>query len=161
MQLKAEFPVKAYLKRYVYWKENLEESELLDLSGPGEIPLVLGGILTGKLSVAPDEFQAIPSIYDDRLPFLLTVEQVNRNLMFFTIEGVRYFNTYLYRDFHETLLHSIICGKDRGVSEVDTINRWIDHMGIHDMISFDALKKASYRLRKEKKIPIFRCANSI
>lgn len=161
MEICAEFPVKGYLKHYVYWKENLEMGDTLDLSGAGKIPLILSGILTGKLTVPPDEFNSIPSVYDARLPFLLTVEQVNRNLMFFTIEGIRFFNTFLYRDFHEALLQSILIGREIGISEIDTINNWIDNLEIRDMITFDALKKASYRLRKEKKIPVFRCANSI
>jgi len=121
----------------------------------------ISGVLSGKISIPPDTYEKTPSIYDERLPFLFKNEQVERNLLFFTIEGIRYFNTFLYRDFHETLLHYILIRREIGISEVDTINQFIDQLEIRDMITFDALKKGSYRLRKDKNFPIFRSTNCI
>lgn len=161
MNITIGMPVKGYLKHYLYWKENLAQGEVLDLNSQGEIPWVLRGLLTGKVQAyphgAPEE---MPEIYDAEIITKLTVQHFNRSLFCYSLDSIRYFNTYLYRDFHETLLNSILIMKKFGVNEVETIWKFIDMLDLHDQISFEALKKASYRLRTAKKIPLFRCANS-
>jgi len=162
MDITIGMPVKAYLKNYVYWKENLQPEQIIDLSGPGDITFVLAGLLTGKLKAGPHgDPDDLPGIYDAELITRVTVTQYNRNLFFYSLDNIRYFNTYLYRNFHETLLHEICANRRHGITEVDTIWQFIDRLKAHDLISFDAIKKASYRLRKAKNLPIFRCANSI
>jgi len=162
MNIKAAMPVKGYLKKYVLWKENIEEGDILEIGeSQGEISWVLSGILTGKIKATQNGPKNIPEVYDDEIIFKIPVLRFRANRLFFPIDGIRYFNTYLYRDFHETLLVHILANKEFGITEVDTIYRWIDMLGIIDDISFDALKKASYRMRKSKDLGVFRSGNSI
>ena len=72
------------------------------------------------------------------------------------MRGVCYFNSYLHLSFHECLLTIILTNQQHGISEVDTINIFLASIGAEDDISFDAVKKASYRLRKKRDLPNFR-----
>jgi hypothetical protein len=55
MDVTVGMPVKGYLKKYVLWKENYPENGVLDLSNGGEIPMVLSGLLTGKMTFYEQE----------------------------------------------------------------------------------------------------------
>jgi hypothetical protein len=55
----------------------------------------------------------------------------------------------------------ILWNEPRGVSEKDTILTFMEVINVtEDDISFDALKKSSYRLRKSRNLALFRLASS-
>jgi hypothetical protein len=158
MDVTVGIPVKGYLKKYILWKENYPADEIIELSGDGEIPIVLSGLLRGKLTYY-DQYREDEKLkeYDAELLARLTLNHYNRQLLFYTRSGVRFFNKFIWRNFHETLLSWIMLYEPIGVSEKDCILHFMDTLNItEDDISFDAIKKSSYRLRKSRNLPLFR-----
>jgi hypothetical protein len=162
MDVTVGMPCKRYLKKYVLWKENYPENGVLDLSNGGEIPMVLSGLLTGKMTFyAQGEDSNKLKDYDEELKIRVTLHHYDNQLLFYTKNGIRFFNKYLWRNFHETLLMRILWNEPRGVSEKDTILTFMEVINVtEDDISFDALKKSSYRLRKSRNLALFRLASS-
>lgn len=162
MDVTVGMPVKGYLKKYVLWKENYPEDGVLDLSNGGEIPMVLSGLLTGKMTFyAQREETNKLKDYDEELKIRVTLHHYENQLLFYTKDGIRFFNKYVWRNFHETLLMRILWNEPRGVSEKDTILSFMEVIHItEEDISFDALKKSSYRLRKSRNLALFRLVSS-
>jgi hypothetical protein len=163
MDVTVGMPVKGYLKKYVLWKENYPENGVLDLSKGGEIPMVLSGLLTGKMTFYEHEENQNNKLkdYDEELRVKVTLSHYNNQLLFYTKNGIRFFNKYLWRNFHETLLMRILWNEPSGVSEKDTILTFMEVINVtEDDITFDALKKSSYRLRKSRNLALFRLTSS-
>lgn len=157
MKITTGMPVKPYLKKYVYWKECVPEGEVLDLYQRSNIRMTLDALLTGKMTLF-DSHQAredFLSKYSDEIVCRVTPHSSSRELIFFGQVQVVWFNQYLYRYFHDDLLYMILINKQYGITENDTINTFMDSVGIRDLITFDALKKSNYRLRKSKNLPVF------
>lgn len=154
-------PVKPYLKKYVYWKENIKEGEKLELNSDSSLRMVLAGLLTGKITPQqnqPINYKTTP--YTEELLCQIPTERLDRSLLFYSDDHIKFFNTLLYKAFHDDLLYIIMTNLANGVEETITIHAFIDSVGIFDLISFDALKKASYRLRKKRNLPVFHIRNS-
>jgi hypothetical protein len=162
MDVTVGMPVKGYLKKYVLWKENYPENGVLDLSKGGEIPMVLSGLLTGKMTFYEQREEGNKlKDYDEELKIRVTLHHYDNQLLFYTKDGIRFFNKYLWRNFHETLLMRILWNEPRGVSEKDTILNFMEVINVtEEDISFDALKKSSYRLRKSRNLALFRLVSS-
>lgn len=162
MKITVGMPVKPYLKKYIYWKENLPEDTVLELTYQSEIFMVLGALLSGKMTTQHrgSISDAIPKEYSSEIICRITPERDARGLLFYTLDNIRFFNTYLYKTFHDDLLYMILLNKEFGIDETTTIYTFMESLGIEDLITFDALKKASYRLRKERNLPVFRIVDS-
>jgi hypothetical protein len=159
MDVTVGMPCKRYLKKYVLWKENYPENGVLDLSNGGEIPMVLSGLLTGKMTFyAQGEDSNKLKDYDEELKIRVTLHHYDNQLLFYTKNGIRFFNKYLWRNFHETLLMRILCYMSPGeYLKKIAFYIFMDTLNItEDDISFDALKKSSYRLRKSRNLALFR-----
>lgn len=156
-------PCRTYLKKYVLFRENLSEGEPLDLSQRGTIPRMLGALLCGKLNhdYQRDAYEVTPTHFPDQLEFKIDWWRSKENKIIITMESVRFFDSFLYDDFHDYLLTRIIEGMRAGGKEKFIIEDVMQELDIIDDISFDALKKASFRLRNARKIPHFRHQNSI
>lgn len=154
-------PVKPYLKKYVYWKENLEAGEKLFLNYDSPIRMILAGLLTGKMTPQVNQkikYDTTP--YTEEILCSLPTERWDRGLLFYNHDRIKFFNTLLYKNFHDDLLYIIMTNLANGIEETITIHAFIDSVGIYDLITFDALKKASYRLRKKRNLPVFHLRNS-
>jgi len=123
MKITVGMPVKPYLKKYVYWKENLPEDTPLELTYLSEIFMVLGALLSGKFSIQKHRScsDPLPSVYSDEIICKLTPERVDRGLFFYTLDHITFFNTYLYKTFHDDLLYMILLNKENGIDEKATI----------------------------------------
>lgn len=157
MTLFLGLPVKPYIKQYVLFKQNLLPGDCpIDLSGPGEIPLILRSLLVGKMQGNPYRHEPSEEVYDAVLMLQIPQWQKSRSKIVITTEGMHLANEFLLTNFQEYLLTRVLEGMKAKKTEHDTIYEIINEMGIDDLISFDALKKASYRLRTKKNIPAFR-----
>lgn len=157
MTLNIGLPIKGYLKQYVLFKQNLLPEDVpVDLSGAGEIPLILRSLLVGKLRGNPYRHEPSEEVYDGMLWLQIPKWHITRSKIVITEEGVHLANEFLLCNFHEYLLTRVLEGKKNKRTEHDTIYDIINEMGIDELISYDALKKASYRMRERKKIPSFR-----
>jgi hypothetical protein len=157
MTLTIGLPVKGYIKHYVLFKQNLPiPDSTIDLSATGEIPLILRSLLQGKLQGEPYRQDPVPEIYDGTIVLVIPQWQATKTKIVITQEGVHLANQFLLSSFQEWMVERVLNAMKHGVTEHDTIYQIINELGIDDLISYDALKKASYRLRMKKKMPAFR-----
>jgi hypothetical protein len=159
MDITVGMPVQGYLKRYFLWKENIENGKVVKLNYKSQLRMVLSGLLMGKIQSnnRGSQFRDLPKKYNDEIICKVPASKFNNQLIFFDLKGIRFFNLFLYTCFHEDLLFLIVNNKHKyDIDEVDTINAFMSELKIYDMITYEALKKASYRERKLRKIPLFR-----
>jgi len=165
MNIPGSIPVRRYLKKYVMHRENLKEGEVLDLNRRGSIPLFLGCLLQGKTNLHYfEEDNYIPSegYFDDLLNFKIDLWRSKHGKVVITWPSVRLFDSFLYQDFHDYLLTRILTARsDHKEKERIVIEQVMYELDIIDDITFDALKKSSFRLRKLRRIPHFRSRNRI
>lgn len=163
MNIQGVIPVRAYLKQYVIYRENLAVGQPLDLSRKGTIPMVLGSLLGGKMNLdrQRDGYEPNPSYYDASLPFVTDFWRGQQGRIILTTEAVRMFDSFLYSDFHDYLLTRILASRAEKGKEKDVIEAIMEELDIVEHITFDALKKAQLRLRNTRKIPGFRNQNSL
>ena len=156
--IQVQIPVKRYLKKYLYAQENLPLDTVVDMTKGGHIPMVIGMVFTEKVTTYYSD--ADTNHLNDFIPVLLNKSRVGRFNIIITAERLRFFNSFLYKSFHDYLLNRIIISKEFNKSEIDVIKDLMHELDIIDDITIDALKKASYRLRKTRKYPLFRESNS-
>jgi hypothetical protein len=152
-------PIKGYLKKYLYWKENLPLDSKITLSANSKLGLVLGGLLVEKMRVEKTPLNPEDLIvYDSTFTFEMNTDYFKSRRWCMTNESIKFFNQYLYKDFHETLLLNVILSyRNHRIRETDSIRCFLDTLDIsEDDISFDAIEKASYRERKARKFEKFR-----
>lgn len=148
MNISIKVRVKSYLKKYVLYVEQTKEPVIL--KDTRHVGFVLANLITGAFPHFPYADNLSPE-YDDELEVRLNMRQWYANHIHVSVEGVRFFNSFLHRSFHDWLQERIRFGQTLGVTETDVINQVMHELDIVEDISFEALKKASYRLRKAKK----------
>jgi hypothetical protein len=164
MNMQMAFPMKRYLKKYFYWRENIPYNTIIDFTvyENREVCMVMSKLMEGKMTFngSGSTNSDASEQYNDHVPISFTITQFKHNKIFVSAQAIRFFNTYLQRNLHEMLVQRILAVRNYGVSEADVIHQFMADLDLLDDISFDALKKGSYRLRSEKNLPIFRLAPS-
>lgn len=165
MNIPGSIPIRKYLKKYVEHRENLKPGEVLYLSRRGAIPLFLSCLLQGKTNrqfFARDDYIPTEGYFDDMLHFRIDMWRSKHGIVVMTWDSIRIFDSYLYHSFHDYLLMRILLERiDYNEKECVVIENVMHELDIIDDISFDALKKSSFRLRELRKIPHFRHPNRI
>jgi len=163
MNIQGAIPVRTYLYKYVLFRENLEPDEPLDLCRRGTIPRVLSTLLEGKLNNDDyrDNYTPQLDLYQSMLQFTFDAYRRERFTVIITMKSIRLFDNFLYDDFHDYLLGRIMYERSEGGKEKDVIEQVMHDLNIVEDISYDALKKSSFRLRNLRKIPHFRAQNCL
>lgn len=154
--IEMSFPVKAHLKKYLYFVENLKAQDTLDLTKPGTCTYVLKLLLSGKSNIPFYVKSAFDEEYNDKMYVLINARQFNQGEFYMSPKAIRTFNQFLHRKMHEQLLQRILLLSKYKTTEKEVIYDFMRELDMEEDISFDALKKASYRLRKSKNFPLFR-----
>lgn len=157
MEVIIGMPMEPYLKNYFCWKENLQLDAKVKVDYSTEFRMVLNGLLCGKFKVNSQDklSDPLPKKFADQLICLVPIERIDRQLFWYTLAHIRFFNNYMRKSFHEDLLFYIMMNKQRGIEEKRTILSFMESLKIDHLVTFEALKKASYRARKNRKLPIF------
>lgn len=158
MSLKACVPVKGYLLKFVRYIENLEPGDPLDLSNGSVVSFVLKGFLTTKIKLqfeSEKKYTSMQKEYTEALYFEVNEEMKQFNAFYINKSSIVAFNAFLHRLFHEMLLMEVREKKADGIQARLTIMEFMEKCGIDEEIDVGSLKKANYRLRLGKKIPIF------
>lgn len=151
MNIIAKIPVKGYLKQYALYIERPND-DIVDLARSRHIGYVLGNLFTGMFPNIP--LNDHDPDYDDHLEVLINTRRFKHSHIHITEKGIRFFNSFLYRSFHDWLQHRIVFGKTLGCNEKDVIYAMMHELNIEDLVTFDAVKKAAQRVRKNQKKPI-------
>jgi len=162
-RIEITLPMKPWLANFVRRVENLEESGVIDLKKSTFVAHIIRSFLTGKTNL--EERAASKSImenYTGHVKFAISYRDYHRSRMFLSPQSIVTINKLLYQFFHELLLSEILIGRMYNVQEKETIHRFLEKYDIEveGDLTFDTVKKASYRLRNSKKIDNFRCPKS-
>lgn len=148
-----------FLKNYVYWKEQIPLGEPIDLSHESELRMVFLSQLIGKsisLNNDYDQADTLPSKYSDEIIVRLPARSFATGQLYLTLSHIRWIDTYLYKRMMEDLLYKVMLNKQHDIDENKTILAFIDALKADHLVEFDRLKKAVYRLRKARNLPVFR-----
>ncbi|MEL7118619.1 MAG: hypothetical protein AAFO07_04240 [Bacteroidota bacterium] len=157
-------PMKSYLKKYALWRAGYPDKDIIDVSNDSNISLVASSLLSGKMVYTrqyhTDEDNKLGS-YNDELLVRVKINHYNHLMLFYTRDGVRTFNKFVYQSFHDTLLDYILWNKSDFVPQKETIRKFLNMLEIQeDEISLDSIKKSNYRLRKKRDLGVFRVLGS-
>jgi len=160
IDFEVDMPVKGYLLKFIRHVENLKEGEALDLiKSMGAIPYMLSLLLTNKTnmnrSMKGRSFEKIWKGYDAKIKFKVSYRMQSNSKFYFEPKSIQIFDRFLHRLFHDFLLDKILKGIGEGKNEKDIIYDFLAELDIEEDVRFETIKKASYRLRKSKKIPTF------
>lgn len=157
-------PVRSYLKKFLYWSLNLPANTAIDLAQYGNDPLVkvISGMLVGKLDIdqfySSDDESPRDGYYDEEIQLIINPRRFQYQRIHISRDTSRFLDAFLYGTFHshmQVLIRAHV--PDKVFNEKDCIELMCKLTGIgEDDISFDALKKASYRIRNSKNIGMFR-----
>lgn len=157
-------PARSYLKKFLHWSLNIPPDAHIDLAEHGHEPTVkvIAGTLSGKLEVEMFYSSKDPlpqeGYYNDEIKLVINHRRFQYNRIHIDRDTSRYIDSYLHGIFHSHLLLLVRANtQHKLMNELQCINSLCDLIGIgEDDISFDALKKATYRLRIAKNIGTFR-----
>jgi hypothetical protein len=155
IKLHGTVPVKRYLYKYATIIENLPPGEPLDLTNCGIIGFQLKLLLGNKTNVNHQDAISTNTMnkYDALLKFKVHSKLKSFNGFFISRKSIVLFNSFLHQLFHEELLREIVKGESTNVDLKDIIYAFLNKYDIdEDDISFGAVKKANFRLRKSRKM---------
>ena len=155
MEIIGSVPVKPVLHQFAIVQENVQEEKIIDLNSGGLISYMINMMLGDKAALKRLNEYEFRETYSKPLLFRFTARKVNRFKISFNAQAISVVNKSLHLLLHEILLSDIIRMRKYGVSEQDVIHSFIDQYGLFELISFEGLKKANYRLRKSKNLPVF------
>lgn len=158
--LTVDIPVQRFLKKYFYAQEKLPYGTPVDTTKGGHLPIVINLLFTGKIDTNFHEDEL--GDLDDHIPVILKYRRIDRLQLTINQERLNFFNAFLYKSFHDTLLTKVMAHYEMGAhgkNEANVIKDYMHELDIIDDTNFDTLKKASYRLRKSRNMPVFRDTN--
>lgn len=158
----ATIPLKFHLKKFLYWHENID-----DLNKPYSIhrkysvvAYMLRLMLEGK-AVLPKYWEGpVSSIHDIECNLVITFgsKSFKDGRYFFSNQNFLNFNKIIQGMMNDSMVSYILmCNAiDPKMEEKAAILSFMDMIGItDDDVSWETLKKASYRLRAYRKLPMF------
>lgn len=156
MKLVGTLPVKPYLAKFVYSREYMEPGKALNLQNNSVISYTLKMLFTNKTNLDESDYLSYEKMnkeYTGEMRFKITSRMQAFSCFYISRKSITVFNQFLNRLFHEFLLSRIVEGVANGKDEKEIIFEFMRELDIEDDITFDAIKKANYRLRKSKKMP--------
>ena len=76
--------------------------------------------------------------------------------MTISAQNVVVFNQFLHKLLNELLLDRVLTAKRKyREKEIETIYDFLRQFHVDELLTYDAVKKSNYRLRKVKNLPIF------
>jgi hypothetical protein len=149
-------PSKPHLAKFVFWLENLESGQALNLSYGGIVAHTLRLFLTNKSAMLREDGAGAWSIreYKAVIPFQVTARMESFNSFYISRKSIVLFNQHLHVLFYEILLTRILNAKSKyGLNEKDVIYEFMKELDIEEDLTYDAADKAIDRLRVEKNLP--------
>lgn len=152
-QLTISIPIIPYLKAYATGRQYLPVDSPIDLSASGSIPLIIFSCLEGKnIPEQKLDYDLAIDKYSDQLLVIVPRRAWYRNKIYISDFTIRWINAYLMESFKDYVAQRVEWGKEYGISETETLYKIIHEFKMDDVITFDAIKKASYRVRISKGI---------
>ncbi len=153
-EMKGWIPIRPHLLRYVEWRECLVAGHPIVIPGMTIIAQALDLCLTNKTSYLTSTIRREESRvheYSGRLHYLVHgITRCRYNFHFVTAQQGMAFNIFLHHAMHDDLLRLIQAGQAAGQYEINIIKNFLDETGMDELINYESVKKAQYRLRQAK-----------
>ena len=145
MNIVGKLPIRPHLKKFVLWLENVQHGNPVAFTSDTAVGLMFQSLLCQKGQMRSD--YAVPREYSDILEFETSRRNFAEGRMFMSNYSVVRFNKFLHHQMHLVLLSRILASVPLGRHEVEVIYDFLRELDIEDDIGFDAVEKASRRLR--------------
>ena len=155
----AQIPIKAHLKKFALWMERYPQNDTIDLTSTGIVAYHLTHLLSGKSTLTLRKGSRLNENYNAHLSFKVNYRRLQAGKLYVDEQNVIAYNNFLHKLMHEVILVRIELNQTKKVNAKASIHEFMEELELYDVISFDALNKANYRLRTEKKIPLYRQPN--
>lgn len=157
LELEAKIPIRPHLLKFLLKVENMAPGEKLNLDSGGAIPFFVQFLLCNKCELMlKDRYQSkrkpdqIPADFSATVTVKVSTNFIPSGRIFISYDSVFQLDRYLHKMMHDFLNDRIQRGDQ---TEKQAIMEFMDEFNItEDDISFDAIKKATQRLRTRKKI---------
>jgi hypothetical protein len=158
MNIEGSLPTKKYLQLFALWIENSKKEQAIDLANQGFVPRIIKMFVLGKTSLKQDSAAAKwkRACYDSTIRFRVNYRLLDRGTLFLDKPGIIAINKLLYDLFLEVLVQRMEFQKRIGIDYKKTIFDFCEEVGIEieQHISYEALRKATFRLKTAKKKPV-------
>lgn len=149
-----QIPMVPDLKKYLQRRENIEEDAPLIFPGKSIIKLYLSSIIFEEKGVQRDSLDEISKEhYTVKQKFEIHGTNCEWGDLFYTPSRIVHFNTFVRSCMLEDLTFQTIINFQKGINEKETIYNFLDFYELEQ--PFDTIKKAVYRLRKDRDLDIF------
>ena len=113
-------------------------------------------MLVGKMNMPDRNEYRLNAEYCDQLQFKLSSRLLSRGEIAISAQNVVVFNQFLHKLLNELLLDRVLFAKRKyNEKEIESIYDFLRQFEIDELLTYDALKKSNYRLRKVRKITLF------
>lgn len=151
MKLHISIPTISYLRDYAIGRQYLLPGDIIDLTSEGEIPFIICSCLEGKtIREQVLGFELDIKKYNAQLTVAVPRRAWHRNKIYFSDFTINWINAWLMKSFKDYIELRVEWGKKYGISETTTLYHIIQNFKMDETITFDAIKKASYRVRHNK-----------
>jgi hypothetical protein len=145
MNIIGKLPIRPHLKKFVLWLENVPTGKPVALGANTSVGLMFQSLLCQKSQMRSD--YSVPADYSDILEFETSRRNFAEGRMFMSNWSVVKFNQFLHHQMHLVLLERILTAVPLGKHEVEVIYDFLRELDIEEDIGFEAVEKASRRLR--------------
>lgn len=151
MGYSVKIPMKAHLARFLHFRLQIGENQPFHLSQKCPIMAHLILLFTTKTKCT---FDGLSNGGDESWDAVIRVQLTSKNQkygeIFLDNQRIRRWNQYVHYKLHEYLDTRISMYQLHGIDIKDAIWDFIHEADMEDLITFDALKKSNYRLRRAR-----------
>lgn len=147
-----KIPMKPHLSQFLKFRLHFDQQGILHLSQKCAISSYLILLFTTKTKCTFDGVGLPVVSYSDQIKIKLTSKNLKYGEIFLDNDRIRRWNEFVHSKLHEYLETRISIYELHGKQIKDAIWDFIHESDMEDLISFDALKKANYRLRQSRTI---------
>lgn len=151
--------VRPYLLAYAEWRENLEPGQPIVIPGCSPIAVALDLCLTNKSTYLASRARFIPpEKFTRRLYYTISGSRSRDGFLFVTDAMMLRFNSFILHALHNDLADRIFRVLGEGVDDGQQVRgrakavmlEFMTECGIDELVEYDALAKANYRLRTHR-----------
>jgi len=148
-------PMQPHLLKFVYWMENMEPGEPIDLTKKTMITRTMLLLFTPKKQIPINDSDTVTNQFTRftvKLKYSITLRQKQFKDFYISRSNIALFNDHMHLLFHEILTQRILT-QIHSKKEKTIVEDYLKEIGADDDIDWHTVKRTNGRLRGNKEIP--------